>query len=311
MTSQQSIVNPTVCFCGETVSHEKLALIREIVARYRNLSRTELASTLCELLDWIRPNGTLKTIECRQFLEKLEQLSIVKLPAQSRKGRKKGKAQQTPLTHLSAINPILTGELKEFQPVTLRLVHNTGAKTDDRQLCRELIEKYHYLGYRVPFGAHLYYLIEVAQPTPQVVGCLQISSPAWRMAARDNWIGWEDTVRAKKLQSIVNNSRFLLLPSVKIKNLASHVLSQLCRCLAADWQARYHVKPVLLETLVDTQRFAGTCYRAANWIELGQTTGRSRQDSAHERHGKAPKTIFVYPLRADAVKCLTSSPQAV
>ena len=137
-----------------------------------------------------------------------------------------------------------------------------------------------------------------------MVGCIQLSSPAWRMAARDRWIGWDDAARTRQLQRIVNNSRFLLFPFVQITNLASHVLSLLSRCVVRDWQASYRIRPVLLETLVDTQRFTGGCYRAANWIELGQTSGRGRQDRGHERHGSAPKTLFVYPLHRHAVACL-------
>lgn len=302
MTSQHSLTDKPLYFCGEPVLRKQLVLIRQIVARYRGLSRTEIASTLCELLDWTRPTGKLKTVECRQFLEKLEQLALIDLPTRNRRGRKKGKSQKIHLTSLSAISPSLTGTLREFQPIILR----AAMRAEDKKLCRELIENYHYLGYRIPFGAHLSYLIEVTQPTTIIVGCIQVSSPAWRMAVRDDWIGWEDEVRARQLQRIVNNSRFLLLPTVKIKNLASHVLSLLSRCLVGHWQARYHIQPVLLETLVDAERFSGTCYRAANWIELGQTTGRGRQDSGHEHHGKAPKTVFVYRLRADAVTCLNN-----
>jgi len=293
------MVNP-LSFCGTAVSDEQRALINEIVTRYGRLSRTELANTLCELLDWVRPNGQLKTVECRQFLETLDEKSLIQLPARQNTGRKKGKSQPIELTALSANKQPLQGTLREFQPVTLRPV--VGG--DERQLWRELIERYHYLGYRIPFGAHLRYFIEVSKPTSTIVGCIQLSSPAWRMAARDRWVGWDDAVRARQLQRIVNNSRFLLFPFVQITNLASHVLSLLSRCVVRDWQASYHIQPLLLETLVDSQRFTGSCYRAANWIELGQTSGRGRQDRGHERHGSVPKTLFVYPLHRHAVACL-------
>jgi len=211
-----------LCFCGTAITNEQLALIGEIVDRHGGLSRTELANTLCELLDWVRPNGKLKTLECRQFLEQLDERSVIQLPARDRRGRKKGKSAPIELTPLSAVhtNP-LEGTVGEFQPITLRRV----SSADDRQLLRELVERYHYLGYRIPFGAHLCYFIEVSKPASTIVGGIQLSSPAWRMAARDRWIGWEDTVRARQLQRIVNNSRFVLFPFVKIKNLASHVLS--------------------------------------------------------------------------------------
>jgi hypothetical protein len=128
-----------------------------------------------------------------------------------------------------------------------------------------------------------------------MAGCLQFSSPAWRVEARDQWIGWTDTVRKKRLQRIVNNSRFLILPSVQVKGLASHVLSLVSRQLPEDWYASYRVRPVLLETFVEQERYRGTCYRAANWICLGQTRGRGRMDRDH-REGEPIKTVWVYPL---------------
>jgi hypothetical protein len=294
---QQTIANP-LRFCGTLVSSEQLALITQIVTHCGGLSRTELANTVCELLAWVRPNGKLKTVECRQFLEQLQARTPLQLPAAQHKGR--GKSKKIALTALSAEGVSLQGTVKDFQPVSLR-----GVSTEqERRLFRELIERHHYLGYRIPFGAHLGYLIEVARPTPTVVGAIQFSSPAWRMAPRDRWIGWTDTVRARHLQRIVNNSRFLILPAVRIKFLASHALSLVSRRVASDWQGKYHIEPVLLETLVDPQRFSGVCYRAANWLELGQTSGRGRQDNQHTRHGDSPKRLFLYPLRSDAQQSL-------
>jgi hypothetical protein len=300
MNADQLPIAKPLRFSGQPVSNEQLALITQIVERCAGLSRTELANTLCELLGWTRPNGKLKTVECRQFLEQMQERHALQLPATRNNGR--GKSQKIALTALSAQAQRLQGTVKDFQPISLRLVETA----QQRMLFRELIERHHYLGYRIPFGAHLCYLIEVAQPAPSVVGALQFSSPAWRMAARDDWIGWTDTLRARHLQRIVNNSRFLILPSARIKYLASHVLSLASRCLVSDWQASYHVEPLLLETLVDTQRYSGVCYRAANWLELGQTSGRGRQDRTHTRHGASPKRLFVYPLRSDVRASLRS-----
>jgi len=298
MTQDKPSITKPIRFCGEPVSHEQLALITRIVTDFGGLSRTELANTVCELFDWVRPNGKLKTVECRQFLGQLQARNALSLPATRHKGR--GKSQKIALTALSAECRPLQGKVKDFQPISLRLV----STAQERTLFRELIERHHYLGYRIPFGAHLCYLIEVAQPTDTVVGALQFSSPAWRMASRDHWIGWADAVRARNLQRIVNNSRFLILPSAHIKYLASHVLSLASRRLVGDWQAKYHIEPLLLETLVDIQRYSGVCYRAANWLELGQTSGRGRQDRTHTRHGASPKRLFLYPLRADAREAL-------
>lgn len=285
-------------FCGQPVSSADFKLIIQIVNQYHSLSRTELASTVCELLAWSRPTGKPKTVECRQFLESLHERNLIQLPHTRHRGR--GKSQRTTLTELSAEDELLQGTLRDFRPVSLQRVKTP----EQRKLFRELIERHHYLGYRTPFGAHLCYTIEIIRPRPRVVGCLQLSSPAWRMAPRDRWIGWSDAVRARHLQRIVSNSRFLIVPSARIKFLASHVLSLLGRCLANDWEEQYQLRPVLLETLVDARRFSGSCYRAANWLELGQTSGRGRDDKAHARHAAAPKRVFVYPLRANARECL-------
>jgi hypothetical protein len=141
--------------------------------------------------------------------------------------------------------------------------------------------------------------VSTSGPQAQLLGCLQFSSPAWRLGVRDRWIGWDDRQRARALQRIVCNTRFLLLPWVQVHNLASAVLGRAARCLVGDWQASYAVRPLLLETLVDTARFAGTCYRAANWLELGTSSGRGRMDREHQRHAYAPKAVFVYPLARD------------
>ena len=284
----------SVCFRGAPVSDEQLALITQIVTRYGGLSRTELANTVCELLDWKRPNGKLKTVECRQFLEQLHASAVLSLPLRRHKGA--GQRQKIPLSALSEVTEPLQGSLKDFQPIRLRRVRTP----EQRTLFRQSIERHHCLGYRIPFGAPVSDLIEVTRPTTTLVGALQFSSPAWRIGVRDRWIGWTDTVRARHLQRIVNQSRFLILPSTRIQNLASHVLSLATRVVVDDWQAAYQIEPLLLETLVDTQRYSGTCYRATNWLELGQTSGRGRQERTHSRHGAVPKRLFVYPLRGDA-----------
>jgi len=289
------VVAKALAFCGQAVTAGELRVIRRLVELYGGLSRTELASTVCELLDWQRPNGRLKTIECRQFLECLHERSMIELPA-SRVGRPRG--SRTAVSHSAEgeARAPLVGTLRDVTPLAIERVQTDA----DRALWRELVERYHYLGHRVPFGAHLRYLIRIARLEPQVIGCLQFSSPAWRMAARERWIGWDDEARTQRLQHIVNNSRFLILPWVNVRNLASGVLAQATRILVKDWESHYGLQPWLLETLVDQSRFAGTCYRAANWIEVGETTGRGRQDRCHQRHGAAPKTVFVYPLIAHA-----------
>jgi hypothetical protein len=279
-------------FCGKPVDEEGVALIQQVIERYPGLSRTELANTLCELLDWQRPNGSLKTIECRQFLEKLETRSLIQLP-QLRVGRPRGSKTRVTRTASGACGEPLEGTLGDYPAISLTLV----TTAQERDLWRELVDRYHYLGHRVPFGAHLRYLIRLEDPHQTALGCLQYSSGAWRMQARDSWIGWDEVARKTHLQRIVNNSRFLILPWVNIRYLASHVLSRGARRLPQDWEARFGLDPWLLETLVDPARFSGICYRAANWTEVGITTGRGRQDR-HNRlvygsvFGVAPRVTY-------------------
>ncbi|NLI83765.1 MAG: DUF4338 domain-containing protein [Deltaproteobacteria bacterium] len=264
------------------------------------LSRTELAFTLCELLDWRRPNGQLKAHECRQFLEELEEKGLLKLPGNRGTGRKSKVVPKATGECRTPTPPVVEGTLADLGPVQLQLVNTP----DDRRLWREWVSRYHYLGCTVPFGAHLRYFVTTSEPVPRKVGCVQMSSPAWRMAPRDKWIGWDEEQRVRGLQRIVQNSRFLLLPWVKIPHLASATLSRLARQIADDWETLYAVRPVLLETLVDPAKFKGTCYRAANWLPLGITTGRGRMDREHKRHGAEPKEVLVYPLRRKAREIL-------
>ena len=181
--------------------------------------------------------------------------------------------------------------LSEVGAVTLGLV----GTAEERALWRELIDRHHYLGHKVAFGAHLRYLVYLSSPAREVGGCLQFSSAARWLASRDGYIGWDEATRQARLNRVVNNSRFLILPWLKVKGLASHVLSLGARVVADDWEEAYGVRPVLLETFVDKQRFEGTCYRAANWIEVGTTAGRGRMDR-ERRAAVSPKRCLVYPL---------------
>jgi hypothetical protein len=277
-------------FCGQIVSQKQLEEITEIIETFPNLSRTELASTICELFSWKRCNGKLKTVECRQFLERLDTKRVIKLPA-SRKQYVKKSATRVYQTQKAAIQPRISVALKQLMP--LKLIRVKDQK--QRQLWYEYIDRYHYLGYRLPFGAQLRYFIN-SDATGDMLGCFQFSSSAWKMAPRDQWIGWSDQQRKVNLQKIINNSRFLIFPWVKVKNLASSVLALAVKTVPQDWQRIYGYRPVLMETLVDKRRFKGTCYKAANWIHMGKTTGRGRMDRDNQKHGTAVKDIYVYPL---------------
>jgi hypothetical protein len=281
-------------FVGHPVGPEELKLIRTIVGEYSALSREELSATVCELLGWTRATGRLKARECREFLERLERAGVVQLPAR-RTGRPVGRRTAVPITARGEVQPLVTGSVRDLTP--LQIVPVTTA--DERLLFRELVGRHHYLGHAVPYGAHLRYLVSASRPWEQVVACAQFSSAAWRMASRDAWIGWDEAMRVRHLPWVLNNSRFLIPSWVQVKNLASTILAQLGRRIGADWEAAYGVRPLLLETLVDPARFAGTCYRAANWTLVGTTSGRGR--TGPRRPTRSAKYVFLYPLARDAV----------
>jgi len=281
-------------FCGRIFSEQELQLMREMARDYAGLGVTEIARTVCELLDWKRANGRLKDQECRQLLERLRNQGWFNLPAVRNSGPRG--PRHIVLTEASAPQLTLEGSAGEFEPLELRVVQSRS----ESRLWMELIERHHYLAYRVPVGANLRYLVRSPRTGEQVLACLLWSSPAWKMAARDQWIGWNQEQRAQNLQLVVNNSRFLILPWVRVRGLASKILGQCARQLPGDWELRYAYRPLLLETLVDARRFRGTCYRAANWIRIGQTQGRGRMDSKHRAHGLAPKDIYLYPLCRNA-----------
>jgi hypothetical protein len=277
-------------FCGQTVNAQQLSEIIEIIETFPKLSRTELANTVCEIFSWKRPTGKLKSVECRQFLEHLDEKGTIKLPACRKQYANKGTAKAR-RTEKADIQPTISTKLKSLRPIRLTRVDNQ----EQRRLWYEYVDRYHYLGYQLPFGAQLRYFIE-SGATGDILGCFQFSSPAWKMAPRDRWIGWADDQRKANLQKIINNSRFLIFPWVEVKNLASRALSLGVKSVPYDWQDAYGYRPVLMETLVDRKRFKGTCYKAANWIHVGKTTGRGRMDQDHTRQGAAVKEIYVYPL---------------
>jgi hypothetical protein len=286
-----------VTFCGRTFTKPEVELMRAVAHDYAGLGITEIARTVCELLEWKRSNGGLKNHECRQLLEHLAAAGVLQLPALRKlggRGRRRVDVSQPRLEP----EPIECAA-GECEPLELALVESEG----ESRLWREYLERYHYLGCRVPFGAHLRYWVRNRQ---RDLACLLWTSPAWKMKPRDVWIGWSEEQRHRNLQCIVNNGRFLILPWVRAKGLASKILGLSARRMPHDWHARYGHHPLLLETLVDAHRFRGTCYRAANWIHIGQTTGRGRMDREHKADGQAIKDIYIYPLVRDAQQRLCS-----
>jgi hypothetical protein len=299
-------ISSPITFNGRTFSVEELRLIQTLTADCTALARTELAYTLCELVDWRRPTGRLKNHEGRLLLEHLAAQGLVTLPPVRALGRRG--PREAPHSAQGAPTPEVVGSLRDLRPLVLEVV--PPGRTGPSRLWRELIGRYHYLGERVPVGATLRYVVRSARCPGQVLACLGWTSAAWRIAVRDRWIGWPDAQRRQALPYVVNNSRFLILPWVHLSDLASHILGRCARQLPGDWVARYGVRPLLLETLVDPARFPGTCYRAANWLCLGQTVGRGRMDRANVLAGHAPKLVYVYPLGRDVPQrlCTASAP---
>jgi hypothetical protein len=285
-------------FCGRKFATEEISLIKEVVETCTGISRTELAHTVCELLDWKRTGGGLKGRECRDLLEMLEKQGILTLPAKQSPGMTKSQKSIAPAVGDGRVHSTLSGSVEEFAPLDVQLVKSR----QQRQLFKDLVSRYHYLGYAMPYGARLQYLVYVGRPRREVVGCVQFSSPAWRIKVRDQWIGWDEGRRKLGLQHIVNNSRLLVV--AHIGNLASMMLSCAMGRLRKDWHQTYGLEPWLVETLVDRQRFYGGCYRAANFIVLGETSGRGRMDRSHQRHGAQIKTVMVYPLLKNALRRL-------
>jgi len=240
------------------------------------------------LLEWRRPNGGLKSAECYDFLQTLHGRGW--LPWLSPQP-KKLRPRSTEWDERSDAQAPLTGSIGDYLPVQLQLLDSS----DDRRLFRQYIQRYHYLGYKVPYGAQLRYFVRSLQPPCPLLSCLLFTSAAWKMAPRDRCIGWSQAARQVNLPLVVHHSRFLILPWVRVPNLASHILSLAARQMPRDWLAAYRAQPLLLETLVDSTRYHGGCYRAANWTEVGLTQGRGRMDRSGKAQG-VRKHIFLFPL---------------
>lgn len=278
---------------GRMFTQSEIEDVKYIVNQFSHLSRNELAKTICEGLDWLAPNGKYKIASCLKMLEKLESRGDITLP------EKRESVIKQPYTHFVESDELdeqteLSGDVSEYMPITLEAVSGQ----ENTRLWNSFINRYHQLGYARPFGAHQRYFIWSGAELKQRVGCLLFSASAWALSERDQWIGWSKKDRSQRLHLIVNNTRFLIFPWVKVKNLASHSLSLAARRLPIDFLERYGYAPVLLETFVDMALYNGTCYRAANWEYLGETTGRGRMDR-YRNYLSSPKYIFAYPLITD------------
>jgi hypothetical protein len=273
---------------GRNFSSKEISLIQEMVEPIKNLSRSEIALTICENLNWKNPKGSLKLDSCAKALDKLEEMGYLNIP--KRQQRKKPKKEE--IIHTKGTEPkdLICASINCLGEISLSIVK----EKKDVLLWNEYIDRYHYLKYKKPIGNFLRYFIRT-KSNNEIIGCILFGSAAIALKARDLWIGWDKEKRKKNLDLIVCNTRFLILPWVKVENLASRVLSIVSKQVQEDWYDEHKIRPVLLETFV-SQEYSGTCYQASNWINLGETSGRGKND-IYKDTGLSPKKIFVFPLQ--------------
>ncbi len=288
--------------CGREFSVATIAQIQKILSANPSLSRRALSLRVCELLQWRSPNGKLKEVSCRKAMLELHRHGLIDLPAAEESCFRRSRSHASP--DLAIDIPELECTLGELGAIRITPVSSRYSKAS--QIWNTLMDRFHYLGKGPLCGAQIRYLVESAEHG--LLGALAFSAAQWRLKMREKYIGWTEAARRANLNRVVCNSRFLILPSVRVPNLASQVLSQCLLRLAEDWAERYSYEPVLVETFVDPSRFAGTCYRAANWFHVGQTAA---EDTAYP-NGKVaagPKDIYLRPLRRDWKKVLCTEPK--
>jgi hypothetical protein len=269
------------------ITNHHIDQIRQLIAEHPAWHRTRLSKELCELWGWKSANGQSKDISARDLLRALDAAGQIKLPPQQKAARKKGRGTSIQLS-IHDMTPI-EKKLKDVLPLAV----SVAASKEDMDEYKSLIEQHHYLGYGQSVGECMRYMVRGRDGA--LLACLLFGSSAWKCAPRDRLIGWKDEARARNLPLTTNNTRFLILPWVRIPYLASHILSSISQRVSRDWQAKYGHPIYLLETFVERGRFAGTCYKAANWVRVGETTGRGRNSKTHI--GELPvKDVYVYPL---------------
>ena len=282
-------------YCGRDFSKQELVVIRQLISENPSASRAVLSRLTCQALDWYKIDGGLKQMSCRVAMLRMQDDGLIKLPPARHRYRPANNVQFTSAT---APKPKINMPVHALPCVQLRIVRGR----QQSRLWNEYVHRYHYLGYKPLPGAQLRYFVISEN---NIIALLGFGASAWQCAPRDKYIGWTHDQRKKKLQYIVNNARFLILPWVKCKNLASKILSLTSHRLSRDWQGHYGYQPVLLETFVERDRFAGTCYKAANWVLVGQTKGRGKLGPA----GKISvpiKDLWLYPLEPNFRHILTS-----
>ena len=269
------------------VTAEDIAFIRQFIAQHPDASRRRLSAKLCEAWEWKQANGALRDMVCRGLLLMLHRAGEIELPPVRQVSLNPFVERERPAPVLLDTTPI-TGLLSALQPIELQQVRRSG----DEPLFNSLMEQYHYLGYEQPVGEHLKYLAW-AQGRP--VACLAWSSAPRHLGSRDRFIGWNAEARRRNIRFLAYNTRFLILPWVRVPHLASHLLGKMAQALSSDWERMYGHPIYFAETFIDPGRFRGTCYRAANWVLLGQTTGRGKNDHTNKPN-RPIKDVLGLPL---------------
>jgi hypothetical protein len=272
---------------GRNVSEEDILYIRELIGAHPHASRRTLSTKLCEAWQWRQANGALRDMVCRGLLLMLDRAGRITLPPVDY-------VRHNPLAHRARPAPALIDEtpiqsgLRDLGPLEFQPVRRTA----DEPLFNSLVEQHHYLGYEQPVGEHLKYLV---WGKSRPIACLAWSSAPRHLASRDHYIGWSAEARRRNICFLAYNTRFLILPWVRVEHLASHILGRMAARISDDWKQMYGHPVYFLETFVDPERFRGTCYRAANWALLGRTTGRGKQSNSYLPN-RSIKEVLGYPL---------------
>lgn len=272
------------------ITDEKITAVRRLIEENPDMGRSKLSVRLCEMWNWRGANGQTKDMSCRDVLLALDKAGKIVLPKSQRVPRKVGEVFK--VKHLTHDETPIAGSLRDLRPLRIEAI---SSKEDLLQF-KSYIDQYHYIGFDRYIGERMAYM--VYSHDGKVLSCLLFGSAAWACKERDAWIGWGKEQRKYNLNMMTNNTRFLVLPWVTVPHLASHILSLIAKRISGDWQQKYGHPIHLLETFVETERFKGTCYKAANWIYVGSTTGRGRDGGHH--HAILPlKGIYLYPLVSD------------
>jgi len=291
---------------GRPIGAAELDQLRQMLATHPDWSCWRLSRELAAVWGWRNGAGQLKDMAARTLLRKLERRGWIELPPRRRYTYNRMRQERMPTVELNLTQSCVVGPLPVLLPVAVQECSGADQSTiGPRALFEALLHRYHYLSHRGSVGENLQYLVCDAAERP--LACVLFGAAAWQCAARDNYVGWQRKVRMQNLHLVANNSRFLILPWVRVPQLASYLLSRIARRVSADWQAKYGHPIYLLESFVQTDRFAGTAYRAANWVRVGQTKGRTRQDQPDGTwHRSAIKDVYLYPLGRGFRQCLQS-----